>query len=193
MQKSKQQKHILSTELFDGKTIPPFIKDHRLFNSPVQIQKIFPSIGLANFNEGVKIQKSITEIRKETGYVINLLTVMHANMMQAVAMLETNIGKFQFLGTRETREAKRPYIEKLNYWCNIAKEVVKNCDPQNKEMIQFGIELNNGLVELKLLNNITHDGTQSGKKIYGKGANLFSTYNRLRTALLEIDSFYDRS
>ena len=181
-----RQKHILSTELFTDKAVvPQFIKDHKLFNAPVPVQKIFPSIGLPNFNEGVKIQKSMTEIRKENGYVLNLLTVMHANITAAVAIMETKMGAMQFLVSAEKREANRALVEKQDYWCSLAKEVVKSCDPTNKDVVQNGIELNNGLVELKLLNNIAN--TTNKKTIYGKGASLIGTYNKLRTSLMEVD------
>jgi hypothetical protein len=180
-----RQKHILSTELFTGKVVPQFIKDHKLFNSPVPIQKIFPSVGLPNFNEGVKIQKSMTEIRKENGYVLNLLTVMHANITSAIAIMETKMGAMQFLVTAEKREANRALVENQNYWCCLAKEVVKGCDPTNKDVVQTGIELNNGLVELKLLNNIVNEANK--KTVYGKGASLIGTYNKLRVSLMEID------
>src|ERR1700722_16217018 len=177
-------KPILSTELFEGKIVPSFVKEHKLFNSPIVMKKVFPSIGLTNFKDSVKIQKSLVDVRKTNGYVLNLLTVMHSNIPAAIESMKISIGKLQWIGTKEAREAGRTRIDNLAYWQTIAENVLPNFDPHNKDLIQFGIELNNGLVEIKLLNTIVN-GT--GKKIFGKGANLFSTYNRLRNYLLEID------
>jgi hypothetical protein len=39
---NKQQ--YTTTDLFQGKILPDCIKTHSLFNKPVKVQKIFPSI-----------------------------------------------------------------------------------------------------------------------------------------------------
>lgn len=173
------KKSQLSTELFKNKNIPAFIREHSLFKQPVEVKKIFPSIGLPNFVDNVQIEKTLADLTKENSYVFNVIGAMNQIALAGHEQANVYADRLQYLETKTNRDAQRDKIAKLYEFANILQAIAMCTDPYQGGVIQGTICLTNEKkCVLKLINDIADS---SGKLIFKKGDVLFSVFHRLKT------------
>jgi len=185
--KSQQQlkKISVSTELFKDKTIPAFIRDHSLFRTPTKISKIFPSIGLPNFCDKVKIDKPFENIKKEGGYVFNMLLKMSQSLGKARDDASMLADKFQYLVSREEREANRAKINDLYFMSKVLGLLASYTDPYDGVILNGTVHSNEGKIVLKLAIDIPSE--KEGKNIFRKHEPLFRIFNALKDQCAALD------
>ena len=178
------KKRFLSTDLFKNKPVPDFIKNHSLFRNPVNVQKVFPSVGLPNFKEKANIDKCLVDIKKEGSYVHNLL----ATMSQMITSLQDNIAvradKLQFLDSKEAREAGRAKLAELYGLSNAMSVLAGCCDPYGKTTFAETVQSVDGKIALRLPKDITDP---NGKIIFHKDESLFKVFNKVREKSISFD------
>lgn len=171
------KKTSISTDLFKGKVVPTFIKDHPLFRNPVEVQKVFPSIGLPNFREKANIDKCLVDVRKEGSYVHNLLRTMVEIVVAARDNIAHQADKLQYLDPREAREQGRGKLEEIYNLTNILTTLASCVDPYTPTVLAEAIQSDNGKIELLLMKDIPNN---DGKPFFRKGQSLFRVFNRAR-------------
>jgi len=177
--KTQQPKKIsLSTELFKDKNIPRFIKEHTLFKTPVEIKKVFPGVGLPNFSDIVKIDKPFENIKKEGGYVFNMLKKMSDNLAHSRDAAANLADKFQYLSVKEERETSRTKINDLYFMSKVLGIISLYTDPYDVTVLNSAVHQTDGKVVLKLIANIPDE--KEGKNIFRKDEPLFRIFNALK-------------
>jgi len=184
--KIQQAKKIpVSTELFKDKNIPAFIKDHTLFKNPIKVSKVFPSIGLPNFSDTVKIDKAFDNIKKEGGYVFNLLQKMSGILTNARDSASMMGDRIQYLSPKEEREANRSKVNDLYFMSKILGILSSYTDPYDPNVINGSVHMTEGKVVLKLVANIPDQ--REGKNIFRVDEPLFRIFNALKERCLALD------
>jgi hypothetical protein len=175
------KKTTISTDLFKGKIVPDFIKNHSLFRNPVKIQKVFPSIGLPNFSEKANIDKCLVDVKKEGSYVHNLLRIMTDTVVSARDGVGYQADKLQYLDPKNVREAERNRLTDLYNLSTLLTELSNCVDPYNRDVLQETIQTTDGKIALKLIRDIFDP---KGKPVFRKNASLFSVFNRIKDLTL---------
>jgi hypothetical protein len=184
--KIQQSKKIpVSTEVFKDKSIPAFIKEHTLFKKPTQIQKVFPSVGLPNFSDKVKIDKAFENIKKEGSYVFNLLQKMCSILSNARDSANILADKLQYLSSKEERDANRTKINDLYFMSKVLGLLSQNTDPYDGTVLNTAMQMSDGRVVLKLIINIPDE--KEGKNIFRKDEPLFRIFNALKDKCATLD------
>ena len=191
-----KKKIAISTELFEGKVTPPFINDHPLFRKPVQVKKVFPSIGMPNFSEKANIDKCLVDVKKEGSYVHNLLQAMTAILNSAKDGVSRLADKFQYLDSKEERDAAHDRITELYSLVTLITTLASCTDPYNRDVLESAIQTTEGKIALILMKNIVDS---NDKPICHKGQSLFKMLNKVKekcdafgvnvTALDQTDAF----
>lgn len=171
------KKTTISTDLFKGKAIPDFIKNHSLFRNPVTVQKIFPSIGLPNFSEKANIDKCLVDIKKEGSYVHNLLRVMTDFVNQARDNVSYQADKLQYLDTKDVREKAREKLNECYALSTLMTDVAACTDPYCNEVLAGTIHTSEGKIALKIIKDIVDP---NGKLVFRKDTSLFRVINGLK-------------
>lgn len=180
---------IVSTELFKGKPLPTFITDHKLFKTPHKIQKVFPTIGLPNFQAKVNIDKCLTDVKKEGSYVHNLLRVMSDTLMNVADIVRLKADKMQFLEMdKTTRASLRSSMVELYALASTLTTVANSTDPLSKDVLENAIQTADGKITLTMLKDVPEPNNPS-KPLFRKGEALFRIYGKLRDkcAIFAID------
>jgi hypothetical protein len=178
-----KKKHIFSTEVFSNKTIPSFITEHHAFKNPTKIQKIFPSIGLPNFEDKIKINKDINELKKDGSYVCNLLMVIfnRFSSLKEDALLEAE--KLQYLSNKETRKVNKNRIIKLYELYNVVGDLLECVNPNLTKVVDNSIQMIDDKINLKLIKDIY----LNGKIIFKKDYAIFKIYEKIKNKSIEVD------
>lgn len=171
------KKTSISTDLFKGKNIPDFIKNHALFRNPVKVTKVFPSIGLPNFREKANIDKCLVDVKKEGSYVHNLLRVMIDVVAAARDSISHSADKLQYLDSKETREKDRARLNAYYDLSNILTNLGACVDPYNKDVLTGAIQTADGKIALKLMKDIADN---NGKIVFRKDESLFKIFNKVK-------------
>jgi hypothetical protein len=171
------KKTSISTDLFKGKVIPAFIKDHSLFRNPVKVQKVFPSIGLPNFREKANIDKCLVDVKKEGSYVHNLLRTMVDIVVTARDSVAYQADKLQYIDSREAREQGREKLDEIYNLSNILTNLASCIDPYSQAVLSEAIRSDNGKIELLLIKDIPN---KDGKPFFRKGQPLFRVFGRAK-------------
>lgn len=167
----------ISTDLFKGKAIPDFLKNHALFRNPVKVAKVFPSIGLPNFKDKANIDKCLVDVKKEGTYVHNLLRIM----VDIVAVARDNVShqadKLQYLDSKEARAEARARLNDLYTLTNVLTTLSTCVDPYNNDVLTNAIQTVDSKIALRLIKDC-HDS--NGKAILRKDESLFKVFNKIK-------------
>jgi hypothetical protein len=167
----------LSTEVFKNKKAPEFIVGHPLFRQPVKIKKVFPSIGLHNFKQKVNIEKPLFDLRKEGSFVITLLNDMFNILNQLKTDVEAEAENLQFGGGFGDPDSKSKIAE-LGELCDyVIPELVKQTNPNEREVLSSTVRHSSNKIALKLFRNIVG---KNEKVIYPQDKSLFQIFNKLK-------------
>jgi hypothetical protein len=177
MVKKVSKKVILSTDLFRGKAVPPFFKDHNLFRNPIKVQKVFPSIGLPNFRDKANIDKCLIDVKKEGTYVHNLLKTMTDMMIVARDGVALKADRLQYLETKEGRDVARAKLNEIYNFSNVLTTLSACVDPYNKDVLTGAIQTSEGKIVLKLIKDISD---ANGKIVFRKDESLFKVFNKTK-------------
>ena len=179
--KKDKKKPALTTELFKNKNIPIFIKEHTFFKTPTKLEKVFPTIGLPNFSDKVKIDKSFTDIKKEGSYVFNVLRTMTEIIEDAKTKCINLADSIQYLSSREEREANRVKITELYSINNILTELNSSIDPYIANAFNGSVRVVDNKIVLKLMKDIPD---KNGKNVFRKDEPLFRIMNAIKEKCL---------
>jgi len=171
------KKTSMTTDLFKGKNIPDFIKNHSLFRNPVKVTKVFPSIGLPNFREKVNVDKCLVDVKKEGTYVHNLLRVMVDIVGAARDGLAHQADRLQYLDAKDVREKDRTRLNEFYNLSNILANLGGCVDPYNKDVLTGAIQTADGKIALKLMKDIADN---NDKVIFRKDESLFKIFNKVK-------------
>jgi hypothetical protein len=175
---TKAPKTYLTTDLFkDRPLVPDFIKAHTFFKKPMKVQKVFPSIGMPNYQETASLDKCLTDVKKEGTYVFNVLKVMSDILNGAKDALQVQADHFQYLMSREEREKKRASMTEIYNLCTTVQELQASTDPLNKEVLDQAIQTEDGKIALRLIKDITAGGDK--KTALRKGESLFRAFGKV--------------
>jgi hypothetical protein len=176
----------LTTELFAGKTAPPFITDHNLFRTPHKVKKVFRSIGMPNFKDKANIEKCLVDLKKEGTYVHNLLVTMTQMLGTAWQLLQIQADKIQFLETKDARDAARPKLQEIYSYYNAITALQGHIDPYKPESLAGTIQTSaDGRIELRLTTDINDPTCKA--PIFRKGASLFSIFHKVKEKLATLN------
>ncbi len=174
-----------TTDIFKGKTVPPFLRNHSLFVNPTRITKIFPSIGLANFKQETNIAKCMVDVKKEQSYVWNLLHEISSECNRAKEQIAQSSQKTQFLAPLEERLAKKAKLNEVAQVVTALTTLAESCDPRSISAFHPTngiVSSNGGKIDLRLHTNII-DG--AGKVLHKAGLPIFRLYKQLRDKCIE--------
>jgi hypothetical protein len=178
------KKDILSTELFVGRNPPDFIKTHALFKNPIRVQKVFPSIGMPNFRDKANIDKCLVDVKKEGGYVHNMLQCMSSIMAGARDSVAYQADKFQYLDVKEVREKARGKLNELYNLSTVMSSLTTYMDPFNKDVMESAIQTKDGKITLRLIKDIPNPNGAS-TPMFREGEGLFKIYNKVKDMCAE--------
>jgi hypothetical protein len=182
--KKTAKNRTVSTELFTDRVIPDLIKKHELFSKPVEVKKIFRSIGLPNFKDTVKIEKQLVDIRKDGSFVFNLLKSACDVVNMTKDAVSHLADKLQYLESTQVRETNRDVISRLHTLSGVLTKIPSQIDPHNGYPFEEGVVANEqGKVILKLGQNIADE---SGKVVFKKNEGLFKVLNKIRESATEL-------
>lgn len=167
----------ISTDLFKGKIVPDFLKNHALFRNPVKVPKVFPSIGLPNFREKANIDKCLVDVKKEGTYVHNLLKTMVDIVAVARDSVAHQADKLQYLDSKEAREAARGRLSELYNLANLLTTLSSCVDPYNPDVLTGAIQTADGKIALKLIKDCQDN---NGKIVFRKDESLFKVFNKIK-------------
>jgi len=166
----------LTTELFAGKVVPDFIKAHAVFKKPVNVQKVFSSIGMPNYREKANLDKCLMDIKKEGTYVWNMLKIMHDILGRCKTDIADKADKFQYLLTRDEREKQRGSMNELYSLCSLVNEFMTCIDPHSKEVMDEAIKTEDSKISLRVMKDISNT---NGKIAFRKGEALFRAFGKI--------------
>ena len=170
------KKKIVSTELFKDKVMPPCIKDHSFFKKePIQLQKVFSSVGLANFQEKVNIDKCLVDLSKEGSYVFNLVRLINSVFNELRTQVLHLADRIQFLETPEVRQANR---DKMTYLYSRSEALLQLSGMilPSKENINQLITSSEGKITLRIPKDIMD---LNGKILFKKDRPIFRIYQEI--------------
>lgn len=171
----------LTTELFAGKPVPPFITNHSIFRTPHEVKKVFKSIGLSNFKDKANIEKCLDDLKKEGTYVHNLLIAMAQMLNNAICKLQTHADRIQFLETKDARDIARAKLQDIHSCLNVINALVGYVDPYKPDVLANTIKTSaDGKIELRLMNDINDEAS---KPVFRKTVSLFSVFHKLTEKL----------
>lgn len=181
------QKKVFNTnELFNGKTVPAFIKSHPVFNSPIKHTKVFSSIGLSNFTEDTNISKCLVDVKKEGSYAWNILLDISNDCSKAKDLVKLSSEKTQFLAPLAERLAQKSKLNEIAQVTSALNSVAEWCNPRSAVAFHptNGIcKSNEGKLDLRLHADIVNG---EGKVIHKKNLPIFRLYQQLRTKCIEL-------
>lgn len=180
---SVNRKQFISTDLFKNKNIPSCIKDHPLFKNPTKVSKIFPSLGLSNFKEEVKIDKCFVDIKKEGSYVFNLLNAITSRLSRAQEDLQFKADSMQMLLTKDQREQNKDKIVGMFSFSKVINKIMMMSDPTIKENLDGVIRTDQTMIDLKLYENVIEK--DPAKPIFKRDERLIKVYNKIKEKCLE--------
>lgn len=176
----------ISTEIFKDKNVPAFIRDHSLFKTPKKIGKIFPSIGLKNFNEPCQSLKMNFDMKRENMiFVTNLINAIKLNVSAAKDALEERANEFQFLETREVREANRDKIQNIFSLAKVCDAffVYLHQATINQTNLNNTVKIEDGKIALRLSSDIR----VMDKVVFKASQSLFGVYSKLRKKVKDME------
>lgn len=165
-----------TTELFKSKQVPDFVKNHSLFRVPVKVEKIFPSIGLPNFQEQTEIDKCFVDLKKEGTYVHNLLRTMSDLAANASTKVGHQADKIQYLEPKENREKQAIYMKDMYTTLRILNSLQQLTDPYDKEVLENAVQTTESKISLRLMKDIID---LDGKVLFKNNSSLFSIFNKM--------------
>lgn len=177
--KAKVKPYTLSTEVFKGKEVPPFIRDHYFFKNPVKIQKIFPAIGLRNFKEPCDLSKPLLDLKKDN-FVTNLIHAMLNALIAARDEAQTFGDRIQFIMSGEDRANQLGKIDDIYKLANLTKSLIPQLDTYNNAFERI-IQTSDGKIVLRLVDDVCDI---NGKAIFQKDEKLFKVFTKLREMFL---------
>lgn len=172
-------------ELFKGKIMPPFLKNHPISLEPQRINKVFKSIGMSNFKEDTNITKCMVDTKKENGYVFNLLADISNQCSTAKRLISLSSQKTQFLAPLEERLAKKNKLNEIAQIATALTFLAENCDPRSPAAFHPTngiVSSSSGKIDLRLHTDILNG---EGKPIHKKGLPIFRLYAQLRDKCIE--------
>jgi hypothetical protein len=172
-----RKKLSFTTDLFKDKIVPDFIKTHSLFKNPIKFQKVFPSIGLANFKEKANIAKCFSDIKKEGGYVFNLISAMNQIASSAKDAVYNQADKIQYILPSTAREENKAKLVELYNLGNIITDIVSCTDPYSKQVLDETIIVAKDRIDLRLMQDVGDNGDK--KSLLKKGTSLFKIFGRI--------------
>lgn len=167
----------ISTDLFKGKNIPDFLKNHSLFRNPVPVPKVFPSIGMPNFRDKANIDKCLVDVRKEGTYVHNLLRIMVDISTGARDNVSHQADKLQYLDSKEMREKERTRLNELYNVSNLLSTLATCVDPYSPDVLTSAVQTAEGKIALKLIRDCIDN---NGKIVFRKDESLFKVFNKVK-------------
>lgn len=176
----------LSTDLFKNKSLPSCIREHVFFHkTTIEVGKIFPTIGLPNFKEGVKIDKCFVDVKKEDGYVFRFVNVIHQLLIRAAEDLRNKADTRQFSITKEKRAQEKDKIINMFSFVKAITEVAESIDPYVKENLDGVVRTDSALIELKLHKTVA--GPNPEKPLFKKDIRLHKVFGKIKEQCLEYD------
>jgi hypothetical protein len=172
----KSKPYSLTTEIFAGrKDIPAFISDHKVFKTPLKINKIFPSIGLKNFKEPCELAKPLLDLKKEN-FVSSLVAAM-LNGLTAARDEAMIVGdRIQFLLTGDDQDGQLGKIDDVYNLMNLVKNLIPQLDTYNNNYERI-VQAAEGKIVLRLVEEVCG---RDGKAVFRKNESLFKVFAKLR-------------
>lgn len=177
------RKKYFANELFKGKEeVPSFILRHPMFQKPTPVNKVFPSIGLSNFQEPCKLTKPMLDLKKDN-FVFNLIKAMYEALKAGKNILQEEGDKIQFKYVGEQRTAKLKDIDKFFELAYVVKQVMSQFDINTTTYEQL-IKTVDGKIALKLSRDV-FDKTAlnpngSAKTVFAESESAFKAFTKLR-------------
>lgn len=174
-----------TTDLFKGKVLPPFLKGHPFFTTPIKVTKIFSSIGLPNFKEETNIAKCMVDVKKEGSYVWNLVQDISTECNRAKDQIGLSSQRTQFLAPLEERLAKKAKLNEVAQVVTALTVLAESCDPRSIAAFHPTngvVSSNGGKIDLRLHTNILNG---EGKVLHKAGLPIFRLYKQLRDKCIE--------
>lgn len=175
----------ITTEVFKGKKLPEFLATNRFFTTPHKYSKVFKSIGLANFKQETNISKAVVDVKKQGGYVWNLLLELSRESGRAKDALELLSSKANFLLPKEQRIAMKEKSNERAQIIHTLSEIQIMCEPVSGKPFHLTngvIDSENGKIILRLGYDIVNS---AGEKIHKKGGLIFKLYKKLIDQCIE--------
>ena len=176
----QKEQYPLSNVLFKDKAVPDFISREPIFVSqPVQIKKVFPSLGLSNFKEITAITKPLFDIKKENTFVTNLLRDIYTLCNGYHQSLIQVIDEWQFLMAGEEKEKLRDKIVELNNFAQCLIGLSAQLSPYTQDIYNIP-RIEEGKISLKISADLL---STEGKLLFKKDVSLFKVYSKIITKL----------
>ncbi len=167
---------IMTTDLFKGKpNIPLFVLNHKVFKTPLKINKIFSSIGLKNFKEPCDLAKPLLDLKKEN-FVSNLITTMFNALNDARNETMAIGDRIQFLLVGEEKAAQLAKVEDVYNLMVLVKNLMPQLDTYNNAFERV-IQTSEGRIALRLVEDVCG---RNGKPVFRKNESLFKVFGKLR-------------
>ena len=156
------KKQTLISELIESKQLPKWLSSNAVFKSLGSIEKVFPSIGLANMTEPCKIEGNFA-----TSYATTLLNAAKSELRQAFDELEA-------FKSHQLYENERMML----------LSVISQVDDAFVDGLKDFIVEKKGKIELQLpVAFTTEDATNALVAVSGKGVAFFDFYQGIRRVL----------
>lgn len=157
-------------ELFKDNRYPAWIKTHAVFSEIAYIRKVFPSLGLPNF----ECKQLVDNSKNISSYAIPLLNVMYEFFHKRIQKLQ----KFSKNG-----KIGKDRRQKLDLLIKVMSELGRRFQDNKEAHIVF---TESGKADLVLSDNLFGDKGKAGKVIFAKkGAGLFRLYGKIHKLLLD--------
>jgi hypothetical protein len=152
-------------ELFKETTYPTWIRTHQVFKQLKHIRKVFPDLGIPNFEDKIIIDNS-----KEITTFANQLLTCIADSLQERSVKITDFSKKGRIGKK--RRAQINFL--LSLMDSLTKSLRSNQDA-------FIVKSPSGKISLNLPEDLIYEDTLFMKK----GAGLFKIYEKINSILKE--------
>jgi len=174
-------KQTLSTEVFNGKNVPDFIRNHKHFkNTPIKLNKIFPKIGLKNFREKSNIARPPFNLNGEGQYVLALINALQSQLNYAKQQLACEIDYLAFCLSKEERKANKNKVKEAYKMLEFIDKIIQQCVGINAPKLVV-LSPTDNKVDLKLYQDIVFSGET--KPAVKAGISLFKIYHKIETSL----------
>lgn len=170
------KKPLLTNEIFkDRKELPELIKGHKIFREPHKFSKIFPSLGLSNFEEPCALVRPLLDMKKDN-FVSTLITALGTHLNSAKDAAQYVTDSSQFLEVKEGVN--------LEEACNLValvRGIAGQLDAYNNAFERV-VQQADGRIVLRLADNVND---LSGKAVFKKGEGIFKVFGKLKEAFQE--------
>lgn len=154
-------------EVKNDKRFPSFISSHKIFDGAEQIKKVFPHIGLENFEEDADIDNS---------------TEIIAAGVELVALIYSTVNHRSSTLTRYAEITKKPFGDKRKVKHRKCQAVLTNFKESLSKSLKAHV-VKNPKTKKITLNVVDNINDETGATFLKKGESLFKAYGKINELL----------